>query len=195
MKQYIYSSAFALFFMACQTQQEVVAQTPLENSTSITQDDVLLQNQHSNSSTQDYAQLHNQLREQYFQGYALIRSATLEQDAQSRANYLAKTGKFSHDPSNLSHKYGENLFAFSENSTPNFKSIIQKWYKEGSYYDYETNSCQSGKVCGHYTQIIWKNSQKIGCASAQYQKGRFKNGYVTVCKYYPYGNIIGQRPY
>ena len=191
MKKNIYSTVFTLFFIGCQTQQEaVVLQSTLQNSISIVQDTT-----NSNFITQDYAQLHNQLREQYFQGHTLIRSSTLEQDAQNYANYLAQTGQFTHDPNNRSHKYGENLFAFSQNSIPDYADIIQKWYSEGSYYDYETNSCQSGKVCGHYTQIIWKNSQKIGCASAQYLQGRFKNGYITVCKYFPYGNIIGQQPY
>ena len=174
--KYLYLIVSMLLFTACQPQPK-------------------LNIQNSNSNPKEYVKLHNQLREKYFHAHPLIWSATLERDAQHYANYLAQTGQFRHDPTNQSRKYGENLFAFSRNATPNYAYIIQKWYREGAYYNYETNRCQRGKVCGHYTQIIWKKSQKIGCASAQYKQGRFKNGYVTVCKYYPYGNIIGERPY
>ena len=138
---------------------------------------------------------HNQLRLLHFQDAPLKYSAKLEADAQAYANKLAQTGRFDHDPQNLEKKYGENLFAFSKATAPNYNHIIQKWYDEGQYYNYSSNRCQSGHICGHYTQIIWKNSKFLGCASAKYQKGRFKGGYVTVCKYYPYGNIVGQTPY
>jgi len=180
MKKYLLFSLFPLLFLACHTPNKQSIQASIQNS--------LL-------TTENYAKIHNQLREQHFQGHPLLRNSSLERDAQNYANYLAQTGKFSHDPTNRSHKYGENLYAFSRNTTPNLKSIIQKWYNEQQYYNYSNNKCKSGEMCGHYTQIIWKTSQKIGCASAQYQKGRFKGGYVTVCKYYPYGNIVGKRPY
>ncbi len=180
MKKYLISFLFATLFIACHAPKK----QSIQNSTL-----------NSNYIFGDYVEIHNQLREKHFQGYPLIRSASLEQDAQNYANYLAKTGKFTHDPTNRSHKYGENLYAFSRNATPNLKKIILKWYKEQQYYNYSSNQCQSGKVCGHYTQIVWKTTKKVGCASAQYKKGRFKGGYVTVCKYYPYGNIIGKRPY
>jgi len=136
---------------------------------------------------------HNQLRAEHFNNAPLQYSLKLEKDAQYYANYLAETGLFTHDPSNLQNKYGENLYAFSRNTQPNLSEIIQKWYDEKIYY--HEGSCQNGKVCGHYTQIVWRNSKRLGCASAQYKKGRFKNGYVSVCKYYPYGNIVGQEPY
>ena len=180
MKKYFLFLIFSLLFIACHASKKKILQAPTQSSI---------------STTEDYAQIHNQLRQHHFQGHALIEDISLERDAQSYANYLAQTGKFTHDPNNLSHKYGENLYAFSRNATPNLKNIIQKWYNEQQYYNYASNQCQSGKMCGHYTQIVWKTSKKIGCASAQYKKGRFKGGYVTVCKYYPYGNIVGKRPY
>ncbi len=176
MKKYILSIFFVLIFIACQAPQKQDTKSSISN-------------------TKDYVKIHNQLREQHFQGHTLIGSDILEQDAQNYANYLAQTGKFTHDPNNLNHKYGENLYAFSRNAKPNLKSIIQRWYNEQQYYNYSSNQCKTSKICGHYTQIVWKSTQKVGCASAQYQKGRFKGGYVTVCKYYPYGNIVGKRPY
>jgi pathogenesis-related protein 1 len=39
---------------------------------------------------------------------------------------------------------------------------------------------------GHYTQVVWKNSKRVGCASFQ--------GYVT-CHYDPPGNVLGLNPF
>jgi hypothetical protein len=35
---------------------------------------------------------------------------------------------------------------------------------------------------GHYTQVMWKSTIKVGCGK--------KNGFL-VCKYFPSGNIAG----
>ena len=35
----------------------------------------------------------------------------------------------------------------------NIEAAIQAWYNEKNYYDYDTGNCQSGKACGHYTQV------------------------------------------
>ena len=170
-----------LLFLGCQKQEKEVF---LETS-SIRQE----------SSSKIALLKHNELRSQHFSNAPLHYSSKLEHDAQQYADYLAKNGRFEHDPKNLSHKYGENLYAFSANKAPNLSHIIQKWYDEKQYYTHATQECVAGQMCGHYTQIVWKESKLLGCAAAQYKKGRFKNGYVTVCKYYPYGNIIGQDPY
>lgn len=46
---------------------------------------------------------------------------------------------------------GENLAAGS--GPADYIGFVQNWYNEVSYYDYDTNSCNSGQVCGHYTQV------------------------------------------
>ena len=138
---------------------------------------------------------HNNLRQRHFLNSKLIYSLKLEADAQAYANLLANNGTFTHDPNNLKNMYGENLYRFSDSTTPDLNNIIQKWYDEKKYYNHETQECKTGKLCGHYTQIVWKKSKLLGCASAQYTKGSYKNGYVTICKYYPYGNIVGKFPF
>jgi len=179
--RYLLLISFMFLLLAC-------AQPPQKSSAPATQPI-------ANENSPIVLQKHNEFRARLFSDAPLSYSLELEQDAQTYANYLAKTGKFDHDPNNLKHKYGENLYAFSKNALPDYNDIVQKWYDEGKYYDLNSNHCQAGKLCGHYTQIVWKSTKLLGCASAQYKKGRFKNGYVTVCKYYPYGNIVGQRPY
>ncbi len=41
---------------------------------------------------------------------------------------------------------------------------------------------------GHYTQLIWPATRELGCALV---KGRSDD--VLVCRYFPAGNVIGQR--
>jgi hypothetical protein len=43
---------------------------------------------------------------------------------------------------------------------------------------------------GHYTQIVWRETKEVGCAidSAKGQD-------VLVCRYFPAGNVQGQKPY
>ena len=56
---------------------------------------------------------------------------------------------------------GQNLFTtFSiPNRTveENMKIGHEGWYNEISDYDFESNTCRAGAVCGHYTQVgAWK---------------------------------------
>lgn len=32
------------------------------------------------------------------------------------------------------------------------------------WHDMDTLTCQSGKECGHYLQVIWAKTRKVGCA-------------------------------
>jgi hypothetical protein len=43
---------------------------------------------------------------------------------------------------------------------------------------------------GHYSQIVWKTTTKVGCGFAE------SNGSdVLVCDYAPPGNVMGERAY
>uniref|UniRef100_A0A674JT94 SCP domain-containing protein n=1 Tax=Terrapene triunguis TaxID=2587831 RepID=A0A674JT94_9SAUR len=39
---------------------------------------------------------------------------------------------------------------------------IKLWTDEVQHYNLQTNKCT--KTCGHYTQVVWDNSHKVGCA-------------------------------
>lgn len=132
---------------------------------------------------------HNEIRNELYSGYDLIWNDEVASSAQEYANILAKSGEFKHN----NPPYGENLFASSYKT--DFVEAINSWYSEKKDYNYNSNSCNSGKVCGHYTQLVWKNSEEVGCGIAVYEKGNFKNGVVIVCRYNPAGNYIGEKPY
>ena len=42
---------------------------------------------------------------------------------------------------------------------------------------------------GHYTQMIWRGTRKVGCSVAE---GR--NYDYLVCRYFPAGNVFGKGP-
>jgi hypothetical protein len=48
--------------------------------------------------------------------------------------------------------------------------------------------------CGHYTQLVWRNTRSLGCGYASCQTGR-STMEIWVCNYDPPGNYIGQEPY
>lgn len=86
--------------------------------------------------------------------------------------------------------YGENLFWGSGKAwTP--KEAVTFWVQEQSNYQYSTNKCLPGKMCGHYTQVVWKSTTHVGCASVECSD---KSVYI-ICSYNPPGNWVGQRPY
>ncbi|XP_024067947.2 glioma pathogenesis-related protein 1-like [Terrapene carolina triunguis] len=90
---------------------------------------------------------------------------------------------------------GENIWTgslslFSESAA------ISDWYNEVTDYTFETRYCT--RMCGHYTQVVWARSYKVGCA-VQFcpRVTGFKgltNGAHFVCNYAPAGNSPTQ-PY
>jgi len=111
--------------------------------------------------------------------------------------YAAKC-KFRHNSSRG--PYGENLFAMSDHQTTAVvvPAAIRSWSSEAADYDPARNACKKSKVCGHYTQMIWRDTRHVGCAIQHCDKGApFGSGPWTlvVCNYAPPGNVSGRKPY
>jgi len=51
---------------------------------------------------------------------------------------------------------------------------------------------QEKKTVGHYTQIVWSSTTKVGCGFAPANKLAFG---LVVCRYSPPGNFAGEYPY
>ena len=90
---------------------------------------------------------------------------------------------------------GENLAWFSYTVEP--AEVVEAWFSEISDYDYDTNTCAAGKMCGHYTQVVWRDTTKVGCAvvSCPDVEGIGMAGDLWVCEYDPPGNWVGEKPY
>lgn len=84
---------------------------------------------------------------------------------------------------------GENIYGSSgSGATPD--DAMSLWMSEASSYDYASGNIGSA---GHYTQIVWRDSVRIGCAIVDCPALTYHN--TVICDYAPGGNISGQKPY
>jgi pathogenesis-related protein 1 len=125
----------------------------------------------------------------------LVWSDKLAAAAQKWASHLAGT-TCTHGHSGGEH--GENLYWASprigsdrrhspQNVTP--QKVVDAWGSEIKDYDYSDNSCHT--ICGHYTQLVWRDTKEVGCAMAVCPD----KAQIWVCNYHPAGNMIGKKPY
>ena len=143
---------------------------------------------------------HNRWRAQVGVG-ALSHSPELAASAQAWADTLKQTNRCRMRHSDPQGRYGENLFWASavvwsdgrrELSRVPPELPVDRWGGEKRDYDHGSNRCQPGKVCGHYTQLVWQASKQVGCAKAVCDDSQEQ---VWVCHYQPAGNVVGLRPY
>jgi len=71
---------------------------------------------------------------------------------------------------------------------------VDTWTDENTKFTYP--ACQAGKVCGHYTQLVWGASNKVGCAIAEckglgggWSQPETQLTYLILCNYAPAGNM------
>lgn len=102
---------------------------------------------------------------------------------------LARTGRFAHSPSALRPGQGENLWmgtrgAFSVDHMVGSWVGEARWFRPGVF----PNVGRSGdwSRVGHYTQMIWRGSTRVGCALRSSPRYDY-----LVCRYAPAGNILG----
>jgi len=110
-------------------------------------------------------------------------SSELAAYSQKWANSLIAKNRAAH---NSKSPYGENILVTGLGSTPS--TVVTEWASESQDYTYHNNACNGD--CGHYTQLVWRSTRKVGCAMAL-------NGQreIWVCSYDPPGNFRGERPY
>lgn len=117
----------------------------------------------------------------------------LSDQALAYAEELASTGRFQHSASGDRPGQGENLWAGTP-SAFSFEEMSGAWIDEKRFYiharfPYVSNTGQWQDV-GHYTQIIWRDTTRLGCGIAT-GSGRD----YLVCRYAPPGNVSGQFAY
>ena len=114
--------------------------------------------------------------------------------SQEWANSMAQEKKMYHSTGD----YGENLaYAASTKVRPGQKESYirasKSWYGEIKDWSFK-ESKSTGGVTGHFTQLVWKESQQLNCAYSEFQKDQF-NAYYVVCQYFPRGNFGGNADY
>ena len=120
--------------------------------------------------------------------------------AQAWAEHLAtRVQRLKHRPESgpWKQKHGENL-ASSSSSVPigSYGAAGSKqWLSEKKYYTYgRVGYVRARGETGHYTQMVWRKSTKIGCGIGRYRRGGWYT-VILVCNYSPGGNMHGEKPY
>jgi pathogenesis-related protein 1 len=137
----------------------------------------------------------------------LVWSPELAVVAQDWSDTLTgQCGSIEHRMPNM---YGENIATVgSKPVAPTFspEEAVDGWDAEVACWDYGTingtercdAACAAGlssNGCGHYTQLVWRNTRRVGCG---YSTCTTADGWawaIWVCNYDPPGNFIGQTPY
>jgi len=134
----------------------------------------------SNSLKDKVLSVHNNLRARH-QASPLSWSSSLAAGAQSWASGC----EWGH----AGVEEGENLAI----GYPSVEAAMQVWADEEKRYQYGevTPNMAHFEEIGHFTQMVWKSTTDIGCATAQCTwKGR--DATYLVCRYSPAGNVLGQ---
>ncbi|KAK1359144.1 Basic form of pathogenesis-related protein 1 [Heracleum sosnowskyi] len=145
----------------------------------------LFHHSQAQNSNQDFLDAHNAAR-----SLVGVGPMTWDANVAEYASNYTKTRTVNCSLIHSSGPYGKNL----AKGTGSFSgtAAVNMWVAEKSDYTYATNTCAANKVCGHYTQVVWKNSIRLGCARVLCANGLW---WFITCSYDPPGNYIGQKPY
>ncbi|XP_023567704.1 cysteine-rich secretory protein 3-like [Octodon degus] len=112
-------------------------------------------------------------------------SSAAAEKAQGWANQC-KHGHSSKAYQKLNVSCGENLF--KSNVPFSWSAAIQSWYNENKDFTFGEGPKPPTAVVGHYTQVVWYSSFRVGCGTA-YCPNFPRLKYSMVCEYCPAGNF------
>ena len=111
--------------------------------------------------------------------------------AAAYAQQMAMTGRFEHSNRQLRPGTGENLWMGSHGAFP-IEAMVgawgseKRWFKAGVFPDVSRTG--NWEDVGHYSQMIWPTTLRIGCALASTPRVDY-----LVCRYATKGNVDGRR--
>ncbi|XP_078491703.1 cysteine-rich secretory protein LCCL domain-containing 2-like [Ciona intestinalis] len=165
----------------------------------------------SDAHHDDFVKKHNELRRIVSPNASDMMMMSWDNELQALAVEYTKNCLFAHSSglrTSVFSSVGENIRKVGTNVNTDLlpNETTQAWYNEVSYYNYHTLSCQAGKECGHYKQVVWAESYKIGCAvSVCRNVFGTDNGLIISCNYgerggnvrvqQSDGSIIQKQPY
>ena len=115
-------------------------------------------------------------------------SAELSKYAQDWADQLvSRNCAFEHRSSG---NFGENIYMAS-GSLATAKEASKAWYSEIKSFKNVPLNSNNWYETGHYTQMVWKNTKKVGMGISKCTNGN----YIIVANYDPLGNFMGETAY
>ena len=114
---------------------------------------------------------------------------SLARAADGYAAELARTGRWGHSAPSSRVGQGENLWkgtrgAFAVDHMIGAWASEQQLYRPGTFPQISRNG--NWEQVGHYTQMIWPGSLRVGCAIRSSPREDY-----FVCRYSPAGNVLG----
>lgn len=112
--------------------------------------------------------------------------------ARAYAEELASTGRFEHSAPSSRPGQGENLWVGTRGAYT-YAEMAGGWVDERRHFRRgafpENSATGEWSDVGHYTQIVWRTTNRVGCAVASNARDDY-----LVCRYTPQGNIVGRDP-
>lgn len=96
----------------------------------------------------------------------LIWNGTLQSHAQEWANSLTRNNQFEHSSQR---REGENLWMGTSGSF-SFTAMVTGWGNEKEFFQngiFPNVSPRGWHTVGHYTQMIWRNTNQVGCGGSE----------------------------
>ncbi|XP_078082815.1 GLI pathogenesis-related 2 [Mustelus asterias] len=111
----------------------------------------------------------------------LTLNPVISEKAEKWAKHLVSSRTLQHSDT----PYGENIWCQQGHGSPQVtgQEVADSWYDEIKCYNFSSPGFQ--KNCGHFTQLVWKESKEIGIGLATDGKGLT----IVVAQFDPVGNI------
>lgn len=113
--------------------------------------------------------------------------------AKSRAALVSTENYLNHGHQGLREGLGENLSwqASSSQTAGTAAGAVNSWYSEIKDYDFSKSAPSDPSKTGHFTQLVWKGSLRIGAGRVCGQGADWYETYIAVV-FSPSGNMQGQ---
>uniref|UniRef100_A0A8C8CDY1 SCP domain-containing protein n=1 Tax=Oncorhynchus tshawytscha TaxID=74940 RepID=A0A8C8CDY1_ONCTS len=140
---------------------------------------------------------HNLVRSQVFPQAANMEIMVWDEQLAKSADSWASRCIWDHGPSQTMRYMGQNL-SINSGRYWSIIELVRSWQDEKNSFSYP-NTC-SGPVCSHYTQMVWANTNKMGCAinkcsNMNVYGSSWRTAVFLVCNYSIKGNWVGEAPY
>ncbi|XP_053384402.1 cysteine-rich venom protein ENH2-like isoform X2 [Mercenaria mercenaria] len=137
--------------------------------------------------------IHNTVRREVSPPARNMMLMSWDEEIANTAQRWAENCNINHDSNYKRYAFGR--FSVGQNLawgswSMGWTDSIKLWADEKKDYSYSMNGSPTRKAVGHYTQMVWATSIKVGCGYAICGSTHY-----YVCNYGPGGNSNGVRPY